>query len=80
MGLGNNSLCRKRGTEEETAVHILCECEALTSPRHTYLGSFFLDLEDIGKLGMGGIWNYAKGTGPLRLSTEYEAQRACLKA
>ena len=31
------------GTEEETSVHVLCECEALASLRHTYLGSFFLD-------------------------------------
>jgi len=29
------------GTEEETSVHVLCECEALVSPRHAYLGSFF---------------------------------------
>jgi len=34
------TLCRKCGTEEETAVHIWCECEALASLRHTYLGSF----------------------------------------
>ena len=31
MGLGNNPTCRKYGTEEETSVHILCECEALAS-------------------------------------------------
>ena len=46
MGLSNNPTCRKCDTEEET-VHILCECEALTSLRYTYLGSFFLDPEDI---------------------------------
>jgi len=46
--------------EEETSVHILCECEALASLRHSYLGSFFLDPEDIWKLSMGAIWNCAK--------------------
>ena len=40
MGLCNNPMCRKCGTEEETSVHILCEYEALTSLRHAYLGSF----------------------------------------
>jgi len=45
--------------------HILCECEALASLRHAYLGSFFLDPEDIRVLGMGAIWNFAKGTGLL---------------
>jgi len=67
MGLSNNPTCRKCGTEKETSVHILCECEALTSLRHTYvyLGSFFLDPEDIKVLGVGAIWNFAKGTGLL---------------
>jgi hypothetical protein len=57
MGLSNNPTCRKCGTGEETSVHIFCECEALASLRHAYLGSFFLDPEDIRKLGMGAIWN-----------------------
>jgi hypothetical protein len=51
------------GTEEETSVHILCECEALASLRHTHLGSFVLDPEYIRKLTTGAIWNFAKGTG-----------------
>ena len=49
IGLSNNPTCRKCGTEEETSVHILCECEALASLRHAYLGSFFLYPEDIRK-------------------------------
>jgi len=40
MGLTNSTLCRC-GAAEETLAHILCECEALASPRHAYLGSFF---------------------------------------
>ena len=62
MGLSNNPTCRKCGTEEETSVHILFECEALASLGHTRLGSFFLDPEDIRKLSTGAIWNFAKGT------------------
>jgi hypothetical protein len=65
MGLSNNPTCRKYGTEEETSVHILCECEASASLRYTYLGSFFLHPEEVRKLGMGAIWNFAKGTGLL---------------
>ena len=57
-GLCNDTICRKYGTEEETSVHILCECDALASLRHAYLGSFFLDPEDIRVLGMGVIWNF----------------------
>jgi hypothetical protein len=35
MGLSDNPICRKCGTGEEICVHILCECEALDSLRHT---------------------------------------------
>jgi hypothetical protein len=65
MGLCNDSISRKCGTEEETSVHILYECETLTSLRHAYLGSFFLDPEDIRLLSIKVIWNFAKGTGHL---------------
>jgi len=61
----NDPMCRKCGTKEEASVHILCECEALASLRHAYLGSFFLDPEDIRELGMGAIRKFPKGTGLL---------------
>ena len=65
MGLSNNPICRKCGIEEETSVRVLCACEALASLRHSYLGSFFLDPEDIMKLNIGVIFKFAKGTGLL---------------
>ena len=65
MGLSNNPTCRTCGTEEETSIHILGECEALASLWRRYLGFFFLDPEDIRMLGVGAIWNFAKGTGLL---------------
>jgi hypothetical protein len=51
------------GTEEETSIHVLCECEALASLIHTYLGSFFLEPEDVINLSTGAIWNIVKRTG-----------------
>jgi hypothetical protein len=62
MGLGDNPICRKCGTDEETSAHILCKCEGLASLRYTHLGSFFLDPEDIRELGIGAIWSFGKGT------------------
>jgi hypothetical protein len=61
--LSDNPLCRRCGAEDETSAHILCECEALTSHRHMYLGSFFLEPEDIKSVSLGAIWNYSKATG-----------------
>jgi hypothetical protein len=39
--------------------------EDLASLRYAYLGFFLLDPEDIRELGMGAIWNFAKGKGLL---------------
>ena len=41
LGLLDSPLCRKCEVGEETSAHILCECEALASLRHAYLGFFF---------------------------------------
>jgi len=47
IGVSGSPLCRRCEAEEETLAYILCECEALASHRHAYLGSFFLKPEDI---------------------------------
>jgi len=47
MGLTVKPSCRKYGTEEETSVRVMCECEVLASLRHAFMGSFFLNPEDI---------------------------------
>ena len=62
MGLSDSPLCRRCGAEEETSAHILCECEALASLRHVYLGSF-LEPEDITSISLGAIWNFSEVTG-----------------
>jgi len=64
-GMINSPFGRRCGTEEETSAHILCEYEALVTLTHTYLGSFFLDPEDVTRLGLGAILNYIKGRGLL---------------
>jgi hypothetical protein len=63
MGLIDSPLCRKCGAEDETSAHILCQCEALASRRHAYLGSFFLEPEKIKNVSLGAIWNFGKATG-----------------
>ena len=65
MGLSDSPLCRKCGAEDETSAHVLCECEALATHRHTYLGSFFLKPEDVRELSLGVIWTFITRTGLL---------------
>ena len=54
MGLSDSLLCRRCGAEDETSANILCECEALASLRHAYLGSF-LEQEDIKSMSGGHL-------------------------
>jgi hypothetical protein len=54
MRLSDSPLCRRRGAEDETSAHILCECEALASLRHVYVDSF-LELEDIKSMSGGHL-------------------------
>jgi len=63
LGLLDSPLCRGCGAEDEISAHTLCECEALVSLRHAYLGSFFLEPEDIERISLGAIWNLRKVTG-----------------
>jgi len=63
LGLSNSPLCRWCEAGEETSAHVLCECEALASHRHVYLGFFFLEPGDIKNLNLGATWNYSKATG-----------------
>jgi hypothetical protein len=60
MGLMDSPLCMKCGAGEETSDHVLCECEALVTLRHIYLGSFFLDPEDVRGLSLRAIWNFRR--------------------
>ena len=63
LGLLDSPLCRKCRVRQENSAHILCEYEALASLWHAYLGSSFLEPEDIRSLGLEAIWNYSKVTG-----------------
>jgi predicted amidophosphoribosyltransferase len=65
MGLRDSPLCRKCGAKDETSAHILCRCEALAFSRHVYLGSFFLEPEDIKRITLGAIWRFSKAAGLL---------------
>jgi hypothetical protein len=79
MGLSCSPLCGRCGAQEESSIHVLCECEALASLRHdAHLDSFFLDPEDVKTLSLETIWNFSKGTGTLDLTSGYGAKRVRL--
>jgi len=62
IGLSDNPLCRRCGAEDETSAHMLCECEALASLRHVYLG-YLLEPEDIESISLGPSGTLSKQQG-----------------
>jgi hypothetical protein len=63
LGLVDIPMCRRCGMEEETSAHIRCECAALASFRHAYLGSFFMEPKGIKIMNLGAICSYGRVTG-----------------
>jgi len=63
LGLLDSPLCRKCGVKEETSAHVLCECEVLAALRHMYLGSFFLEPEDVKSISLRAIWSFSRAAG-----------------
>jgi hypothetical protein len=63
LGLLDSPLFRRCGMMQETSAHIRCEYEALASLRHAYLGSFFLEPDDIKNISLGAIWSFSKASG-----------------
>ena len=40
---------------------VLCKYEGQATLRQTYLGSYFLDPDDVRNPSLGAIWNFIKG-------------------
>jgi hypothetical protein len=75
MGLIDSPTCNKCEADEEISAHVFCEWKALAALRHTYLGSFFLDPDDVRSLNLGAIWNLIKRTGLLWLGHQFKGHK-----
>jgi hypothetical protein len=46
LGLSDCPTCERCQEKDETAMHVLCECEALAHRRLLHLGQYFMDPSD----------------------------------
>jgi hypothetical protein len=46
LGLTDNPTCERCLEEDESATHILCDCDAMASLRFRHLGQFFMEPSD----------------------------------
>jgi hypothetical protein len=51
-------MCRWCHEKEETASHVLCDCEALASLRFRYLGMYFMKSSDYHEVLLNKILHY----------------------
>ncbi|XP_048478231.1 uncharacterized protein LOC125488794 [Plutella xylostella] len=63
MGLSDTPTCRFCNEEDETPMHILCECEAIIHKRNRILGGYKLAPIDVRSLSPGKIIRFIKDLG-----------------
>ncbi|XP_018310269.1 uncharacterized protein [Mycetomoellerius zeteki] len=63
LGHSDNPRCRKCEHEEETSLHVLCECPAYAGQRRLFLGSVFLEPEQVCQLQVRDLLRFWRKTG-----------------
>ena len=63
--LATELTCRKCGGPEESAHHILSECEALVRARFEHLGDFILEPKDFTQIPLSKILGFITASGIL---------------
>ena len=63
MGVKNDPTCRGCHDDEETAVHILCECDAYSAHRFKHLGRDLLEPWKLHDISVRCLLNFASATG-----------------
>jgi hypothetical protein len=66
LGLSNSPTCDRCQKENETATHILCECEALAHLRFRHLCQYYMEPSDYFDVPTYKILHYIRSAGLLR--------------
>jgi hypothetical protein len=65
MGLKNDPICERCLETDESATHVLCDCEALAYLRCRHLGQFFMEPSDFYDGPIGKVLNFIRSVGPI---------------
>jgi hypothetical protein len=63
MGLMSHSTCERCLEADESATHVLCDCEALAHLRFRYLGQFFMEPGDFYDVPIGKVLHFIRSVG-----------------
>ena len=63
LGISETGTCRKCGEEEESPLHILCRCPALTGQRLKRLSAYFMGPREVAELPLRSLMSYIRHAG-----------------
>jgi hypothetical protein len=63
MGLMNDPICERCLEADESATHVLCDCEALAHLRFRHLGQYFMKLSDLYDAPIGKVLHFIRSVG-----------------
>jgi hypothetical protein len=63
MGLMNDPICERCLEVDESATHVLCDCEALAHLRFHHLGQFFMEPGDFYDIPIGKVLHFIRSVG-----------------
>jgi hypothetical protein len=75
LGLSDSPTCERCQEKDETATHVLCECEALAHWRLRHFGQYFMEPSDYFDAPTYKILHFVRSAGLLRGRIEGEAQQ-----
>jgi hypothetical protein len=66
LGLSDNPICERCLEEDESATHILCDCEAVAHVRFRHLGQFFTEPSDYYDAPTYKVLHFIRGVGLIK--------------
>jgi hypothetical protein len=66
MGLTDNPTCERCLEEDESATHILCDCEAIANLRFRHLGQFFMEPCDYYDARINKVLHFIRSVGLIK--------------
>jgi hypothetical protein len=66
LGLINDPICERCLEEDESATHILCNCEAVDQIRFRHLGQIFMESNDYYDIPIDKVLHFIRGVGLIK--------------
>jgi hypothetical protein len=70
LGLTDDPTCERCQEEDESATHILCDCEATAYLRFRHLGQFYMEPSEYYDAPINNVLHFIRGVGLIKGSSK----------